>query len=227
MKDTKKKHRGARGYGGYDRRTLGDIEEYLSAEEIFTLVKTKTWNYKDDETRDLHIARDRALMAIDFVGAFRNNEPLKSLTKENFEDKGNWLVLHRGRISKRSKKLIAKSGAKVTIRTDISFPKFTHPLQPFTDLVLTYLDMLSSKEYLFDFKQRRHHQIVREVTGKWPHWLRSMGENWYGKNIFVNDGTNLAKFIGVVNVQSIMPYVGFDEASYLERMKAASQSDRK
>jgi len=206
-------------------RTLSDIKEWLSAAEVYKLITNKTWPYKVN--MKYYYARDKALMAIDFVGAFRNNEPLKVLKKSSFEDTPAWLILRGGKISKRSKKLLARHGARITVRSNISFPKFTHPLQPFTDLVLDYLAMLEPDSVLFRFRERRHHQIVMQATDKWVHWLRAMGENWYGHNVFINDPVSLAKFIGVVNVQSVMPYTAFDEASYLERMKLASTHDRK
>jgi hypothetical protein len=207
------------------KRTLKDIHEWLSAQQLYTLITGKSWPYKTDIQH--YQVRDKALMAIDFVGAFRNNEPLKTLKKNNFEDTNGWLILHSGKISKRSSKLIAKYGSRITTRTDIKFPKFTHPLQPFTDLVLTYLEQLANDEPLFKFGERRHHQIVMHDTGMWVHWLRAMGENWYGHNVFINDPVNLAKFVGVINVQSVMPYTGFDEESYDERMKRAIGHDRK
>lgn len=209
---------------GLGRRTLKDIDEWMNAAQVLELITKKTWPYKTDET--LHAVRDRALMSIDFTGAFRNNEPLKTLLKSNFENTPAWLILHSGKISKRGTKLIAKYGARIRMRSDIMFPKFKHPLQPFTDLVLTYLDRLTEKEVLFKFAERRHHQIVKYDTGKWVHWLRAMGENWYGHNVFINDPVSLAKWVGVVNVQSVMGYVGFDEHSYLKRMKEAVYTDR-
>jgi hypothetical protein len=59
------------------------------------------------------------------------------------------------------------------------------------------------------------------------HWLRAQRENWNGHKVFVNDPFSLAKFVGVVNVQSVMSYVGFDEEYYKENFKRASLQDRK
>jgi len=207
------------------KRTLKDIDEWLVAGDVYQLITESHWPYKTNV--DFYVKRDKALMSIDFVGAFRNNEPLKHLRKTNFVDAGNWLILEGGRISKRSKKVIAKYGSRVTTREQIRFPKFQHPLQPFTDSVLAYLELLDVDQVLFRFGERRHHQIVYTSTGKWVHWLRAMGENWYGHNVFRNDPVSLAKFIGVVNVQSVMPYTGFDEESYIERLKKTSLKDRK
>jgi hypothetical protein len=208
----------------HSRRTNKSIDKWLSAAEVFELITKKTWPYKTN--MDFYFARDKAMMSIDFVGAFRNNEVLKTLKKSNFEDTAAWLILKGGKISKRSKKVLDKYGARISMRDNISFPKFRHPLQPFTDLVLDYLELLQQDSILFPFSERRHHQIVSCATGKWVHWLRAMGENWYGHNVFINDPVSLAKFVGVVNVQSVMGYTGFDEASYLSRLKASSLTDR-
>jgi hypothetical protein len=48
-----------------------------------------------------------------------------------------------------------------------------------------------------------------------------MGENWYGNNVFRNDPLSLAKFVGVVNVQNVMPCTGFDKEGYLKRLRQA------
>lgn len=210
---------------GLGRRTLKDIKDWLSASQVYDLIKLKQWPYKND--MDRYLKRDLALMSIDFVGAFRNNEPLKTLLHSNFENTEPWLILHSGKISKRTKKEIAKYSSRITMRSDILFPKFKHPLQPFTDLVLNYLDVLSEKEPLFLFGERRHHQIVMCSTGQWVHWLRAMGENWYGHNVFINDPVSLAKWVGVLNIQSVMGYCGFDEQSYRKRMKDTTYADRK
>ena len=226
------------------RRTLKDVKVYLSAKEVYALITSKSCDYKTDETRDLYRKRDRALMAIDFVGAFRNNEPLlyhtnqkkkghrlevneQALRKRNFVESPSGLILQNAKISKRSEKVLRKIGARATIREDIVFPTFDHPLRPFTDLVLDYIVLLKDDDVLFRFGERRHHQIVKEVTGEWPHWLRSQGENWMGHNVFVNDPLSLAKFVGVLNVQSVMPYVGLDVKAYRERLKRASQTDNR
>lgn len=203
------------------KRTLREIDKWLSAGEVYKLITTKSWPYK--QNIPFYQARDKALMSIDFTGAFRNNEPLRNLRKSNFRNENNYLFLMEGKISKRSAKLIAKYGSRVTTREEIYFPKFTYALQPFTDLVLTYLELLNEDQVLFPFGERRHHQTIYKVTGQWVHWLRAMGENWYGHNVFRNDPLSLAKFIGVVNVQSVMPYTGFDKEGYIKRLKQSTQ----
>ena len=214
---------------------------WLSAKETYGLITIKTWPYKSTAKEEL-IKRDRALMAIDFVGAFRNNEPLAfhtnpisgkeeknptPLKKKNFEETPNMLILHGGNISKRAKRLLIKHGGRITIREDIAFPKYTHPLQPFTDLVLNYLETLEPEDVLFPFGERRHHQIVYAITGLWPHSLRALGENWVGHNIFRGDPFNMAKWVGVLNIQSILPYIGLDESDYVARLKKASFTDNR
>lgn len=207
------------------KRTLKDIDAWLTAKEVYKLITRKTWPYKTNVK--FYTARDRALMSIDFVGGFRNNEVLDRLKASDFVEERAYWVLEGGYISKRTKKTIAKYGSRITTRERIFFPKFQHPLQPFTDLVVDYLRFLEEDTVLFRFGTRRHHQIVYHCTGKWVHWLRAMAENWYGHNVWRNNPIQLAKFIGVVNPASVMPYTGFDEESYQEGLKKTSFTDRK
>ena len=69
-----------------------------------------------------------------------------------------------------------------------------------------------------------HIKIAKEENGA---RAAEHGRELVWKKHFCKRCTNLAKSIGVVNVQSVMPYVGFDEQSYLERMKHASMKDKK
>jgi len=207
------------------KRTLKDIHSWLTAKEVYTLITQKSWPYKTKVK--FYQVRDKALMSIDFVGAFRNHEVLNRIRVSSFvEEKAYW-ILQDAYIGKRTKKTIAKYGSRVTTREHIFFPKFQHPLQPFTDLLVDYLRLLEDDDLLFRFGERRHHQIVYYSTGMWPHWLRAMAENWYGHNVWRNDPIQLAKFIGVVNPASVMPYTGFDEEDYKESLKKSSFTDRK
>jgi len=211
--------------GKVTKRTLKNIDSWLTAQEVYKLIIAKSWPYKTNIP--FYQARDKALMSIDFVGAFRNHEVLKRLRASNFIEEKSYWILEGGYIGKRSKKTIAKYGSRVTTREHIFFPKFQHPLQPFTDLLINYLQFLEDNQILFRFGERRHHQIVYYCTGKWPHWFRAMSENWYGHNVWRNNPNELAKFIGVVNPTSVMPYTGFDEESYLEGLRKSSFHDRK
>lgn len=189
---------------------MKDIDKWLTPEQIYDLIRVKTWPYK--ETPDFYKARDRCLMALYFLTGGRNNEVLR-LFKSNFDLTSNarFIFIKEMHISKRAKKTIARYGAKVSERIPIRLPLFGK-LSPFTFLVQDYLDLLDDDDRLFSFGVRRSHQIIKYVTGKWVHWFRAMSENFYGQ-IF-RDAVKLAKFIGVTNVQSVMAYIPFDEKAY-------------
>jgi len=204
--------------GKVAKRTLKDIDEWLTPEQIYELIISKKWPYK--ETPQFYMKRDRCLMALYFLTGGRNNEVL-TLKKKNFKLTADpqFIILKGMRISKRTKKTISRFGAKVTRRTNIRLPLFGK-LGPFTLLVMDYLDVLDDDDKLFSFGTHRSHQIIKYVTGKWVHWFRAMSENFYGQ-IFM-DAVKLAKFIGVKNVQSVMDYIPFDEKAYekdLERTR--------
>ena len=201
--------------GPKPKRTLKDIDKWLNAEEIYKLITARTWPYK--QTPDFYKTRDRALMALYFLTGGRNNEVVK-LKKAQFIVQKEFVVIKGMHISKRAKKTIAKYGPKVTMREPIYLPRFKS-LEPFTQLIINHLEQLKGdpEQKLFLFGTRRSHQIIKFVTGKWVHWFRSMSENFYGE-IF-GDAVKLAKFIGVTNVQSVMPYIPLDKKAYKRDLK--------
>lgn len=196
--------------GKAPKRTLKDIQKWLEPEEIYDLIVSKTWPYK--ERVNFYQKRDHCLMALYFLTGGRNNEVLK-LRKNNFDltSDPEFVIIKQMYISKRAEKTIARYGAKVTRRIPIRLPLFGR-LSLFTYLVIDYLQLIDEDDKLFDFGVRRSHQIIKFVTGKWVHWFRAMSENFYGQ-VF-RDAVKLAKFMGVTNVQSVMAYIPFDEKAY-------------
>lgn len=205
--------------GNIPKRTLKDIKEWLTPEQIYDLIISKMWPYK--ETPQFYKKRDRCLMALYFLTGGRNNEVLQ-LRKKNFDmtSEIKYIVIYGMPISKRSEKTIARYGPKVTQRNPIRLPLFGR-LEPFTRLVEDHLASINEKDKLFNFGVHRSHQIIKYVTGKWVHWFRAMTEDFYGKVVF-KDSVKLAKFIGVTNVQSVMAYIPLDQEIYkkdLERTR--------
>lgn len=230
------------------RRTLKDIQRYHNAADIYQMITQKTWPYstapENQKQTALLIKRDHALLALDFLGAFRNNEPImkhpvktadgktitatndRALRRNSFEETDAWLILHDAKISKRSKKVLAKN-PRAGIRADLRFPKFSHPLQPFTYLILDYLAELEPNDILFKIGTRRHHQTVYHITGMWPHYFRAMGENWMGHNVYRSDALGLSQWVGTVSLDTVKGYIGIDEERYIENLKKAANTDRK
>jgi hypothetical protein len=53
----------------------------------------------------------------------------------------------------------------------------------------------------------RGNAIIKETTGKFPHWFRAACKNIYGKKVFQNNAYKLKDFMGLVNLASTDPYV--------------------
>ena len=53
----------------------------------------------------------------------------------------------------------------------------------------------------------RAHKIMKQTTGKFPHWLRGWCKTLYGKKIFKNDPWQLKEFMGLCSIESTAPYV--------------------
>jgi integrase len=149
------------------RRTLEDIKQHLSLQQIHNLIVSKTWNYKTD--MENYYRRDRCLMALLFLTAGRISEVL-SLTREqfDFEADSNFVIIRNMILVKRLKIRKGKPIKHTTspIRDEVALP-LHGSLSKFTELVEDYVQTLSDpKAKLFSFGRRRAWQIVKYVTGE-------------------------------------------------------------
>ena len=148
------------------RRTLKDIENYVSPDKILLMIKEgRAWPYKT--RKEFYKKRDRALLVTLYLTASRISETLL-LKKDqfNFSDP-EFVVVEDFKILKRKKKTLQKEGRPMV---NIPFPK-VGVLKPFTEMVLDYLPFSSNR--LFPFTRHRAHQLVKYQTGMWPHYFRS------------------------------------------------------
>ena len=203
---------------GVHRRTLEDIKAHLGLEQIFNLITSKTWPYKIN--MDFYHRRDRCLMALLFLTAGRISEVL-SLTREqfDFEADENFVIIRNMILVKRWKTYKGKLVKHNTspIRDEVALP-LDGPLSKFTELVQDYVQNIKGpKACLFAFSRRRAWQIVKHVTGEWPHWFRSQAESYYGKYVF-NNPWALRDFVGVSNVESVGPYVKTSWKDYEDKL---------
>jgi integrase len=159
--------------GGQDRKTLKAIPYYPTPKEISDLLmESKGWHYRRDVEK--YLKRDRALVAVLYLGGLRISEALK-LKKSQF-------VKRRDHVLVRSIKL-SKSRVKGKPRR-IEYRDARLPLNgdrsDLTKLVIDYLETLEEKDTtLFRFGNTRAWQIV---TGLLPsftcHWLRAFCEDY-------------------------------------------------
>ena len=95
-------------------------------------------------------------------------------------------------------------------------PEFVQ-LVPFTKLVVEYLNMISADAKLFPFGRRWawEWEIIRQCTGKFPHWFRAQSEMIYGN--LLKDSVKLAKFVGVVRPERTLNISGSTTIPYLKK----------
>lgn len=155
----------------------------------------------------------------DEVGYLVQDGEYRGLCKKNVEVADTALTIVDMKVAKRTRKLIDKRGAQVTLREPFIVPlerglfksEFGDQFVPYGWLILEYLERFldEAKEDvpLFPFKRRRAHQIVQAVTGKFPNWFRAQSEHFWGHYLW-QDSVRLAKFIGVVRPEQVSHYVG-------------------
>jgi len=206
------------------RRTIKTIKEFLTPEQIYELITSKTMIYHS--TQEYYHTRDRALMAISLLSAGRINEVL-SLTKSNFDVKESphYIVVNDMPISKRKQETIEKYGPHVARRWPFFLPLSEDPkiyehtqlvrLAPFSKLVVKHLEQTEEDQKLFMFGTRWAYEIIRQVTGEFPNWFRAQGEMIYGS--IIRDSIKLAKFVGVVRPEQVAHYIGFDYRDMLRQ----------
>jgi len=178
------------------RRTLNLIEVIPTPEHLYnTLVKAKGWVYKTD--MDFFQSRDKALVALLYLGDFRISEVLP-LTVENFDMRDDCLLVHSVNVSKTRKTLFREAKLPTSGERMV-----------FTDLVLDYLSRLKKvgESRLFPWSLRkvvykvgyytlkdgtkktryctylvgtkRAWQIVNALLPEYTqHWLRAFGYNF-------------------------------------------------
>ena len=159
--------------GGKDRKTLKAIPYYPTPKEIYDLlVQSKGWPYKRDA--ESYLKRDRALVAIVYLGGLRISEALRLRKNQFVRRKGYVLV----RAIKLSKSRVKGKPRRVEYR-DARLP-LTGERADLTRLVLDYVETLKSNEAkLFGFDNARAWQVVTSLLPDFTcHWLRAFCEDY-------------------------------------------------
>jgi len=225
------------------RRVVSQITEYLMPQEIYGLITRTEHLYKTQQS--FYATRDRAFMSMCYVSGGRISEVVgggayrrvdeKTVEQIGYHDgllaqnvilkREGFLLIKGMRIVKRSQRLIKKYGASVTVRDDFLIPLkkglFRNPawnqLIPFGWLIFEWIGRHAVKEGRFfgELDRRQAWAIVREVTGWYPHWLRSQSEHFYG-NFLLSDSVLLSSFVGVVVPAQVKRYIGYDYRAHLD-----------
>lgn len=178
------------------RKTLNQIKHNPSPQELYNkLIKSEGWPYNTEQRRFL--TRDRALVALLYLGDFRISEALP-LTKENFEKKPRYVWVKDVQVGKKRHGKIEYREAKLPLIGEREI---------FTKLILNYLTLLKPKERLFPWSLKKRRipvgtyklkdgtektrfsvqmagtkrawQIVNALLPEYTqHWLRAFGYNY-------------------------------------------------
>lgn len=190
------------------RRTLANKGKRVEPETILEWIQNKHWEYSP-AYRDFLELRDKALISLLYLMCGRISEVLR-LKREQFKEQKNFLIVTEFKVVKN----------KVNpIRDDWALPK-QGKLAPFTHIILEYLEKLPEKRnQLFLIKRSRAWQIVNEITGKWNHWFRAMGEAFYMKNVF-KEPVKCASALRLRRSDTLIEYVPFEWKDYEKQLSA-------
>ena len=207
---------------GSNRRTLRFISEYPTPEELLNKIQNNFWPYKDQDRKDLLDARDKALAALLYLAAIRVSEA-RRLTLDQFKDKPFRIV---GLELSKSQKINRKTG-KVITRKDLYRKEIMLPHKgargQLTGLIKTYITLLTDKPtftlkkptYLFKISTSRMEQIIGQLIGIPPHWLRAYGEN-YLYELWDNDLIAVSNYVQV-DPATLQKYIHRTPKKYLKR----------
>lgn len=195
------------------RRTLKDIKRFVDPIAIYRMiVDAPIWMYK--RNLSFFAKRDRALLSLLYLTGGRINEVLR-LRKSQFSfDDPEFIVIKDYEISKRKKQTIQKEGIP---KIDFPLPR-VGTFQPFTELVLDYLELTHQfKDKLFRFGRCRAWVLVKYMTGFWCHYFRSQKLS-YAVNLF-KSALITAKIHGIKSPQTIAHYYKTEWTLHREELK--------
>lgn len=198
----------------HDKRATKDIPIFLDTnlyENLEKIINSLNWPYKS-HIKDKLLLRDKALVSLLILTGCRITEALR-LKRKQFRIYSSHILLVNVETVKHGK-----------LRKEIVLPK-QGSLAAFTRYFEAWLKDIpeaNDESYIFpaatskDFKQDkpltrfRANRIIKQTTGKFPHWFRAVCENVYGKKVFNNNAYKLKDFMGLVNLASTDPYVQAD-----------------
>jgi len=189
------------------RRTLANKGERIEPETILKWLEKEDWPYAFD--REFLQLRDKALISLLYLLCARIGEVLR-LKREQFEELKDVVLVKNFRVEKNSLN---------PIRDDWVLPKKGR-LRSFTSFVTEYLEKLpKDRNTIFQIKRSRAHQIVKKITGKWPHWFRAMGEAYYMRNVF-SEPVKFACALRLRRSDTLIEYVPYSWKDYEKQLTA-------
>jgi integrase len=220
---------------GTNRDTLRKIAEYPTPQEILTRIENpKTnWLYKADDSRELMLLRDRALIAVLYTGALRISEA-RRLTVNQFKlDPFRIVAVKLSKAERRRRNIRNSEGVLIPIpethpdfnkiyvrkelyRKEVRLPT-KGPRGEIAGFIKTYITLLTDYPdfKLFNIGNTRIEQIVKHKVGVTPHWLRAFAENELYE-LWDNDLIAVAKYVEV-DPGTLSKYIHRVPAKYLDR----------
>jgi len=191
------------------KRKVKDEPIILDENFLNTLLQTVQkieWPYKVN-TSQLQ-QRDQALVCFFILTGIRNAESQTIKKKQIRSYKTHILVVNHQP---------SKNG---NLRSEIILPK-KGGLAPFTAIFEKWLQQVLDPECILfptsnsegklnwnkPLGRKRVHQLIQATCGMFPHWFRGVCETLYGKQVFKNNLFALQEFMGVKNIQNLVPYV--------------------
>lgn len=228
------------------KRVVTDIRSYLEPARIYKAIHLKPWQYSQI-FQESYACRDRAMMAMCYVSAGRISEVVggphmiagkvvgkhPGLRCGNLKISERYILVQNMPVVKRSQKLIKKHGKGVTLRDDFAIPlqrglfknPFWDQLVPFGWILYEYLKKYSRKRgKIWPYQSKRAYQIIRQVTGKFPHWFRAQAEHFYGHYLLA-DTIKLAKFVKVMDLSQVKHYIGYSWNDGLKDIQSTMNFD--
>ena len=183
--------------GGWNRKTLKEIPYYPSPKEIYeSIIKGEGWPYRTN--REFFLKRDRALVALLYLGGLRVSEALR-IRKSQFVKRRNFILIRGVELSKSR---VKGKPRRIKYR-DVRLP-LRGERAPLRRLIMEYVELLDEDERLFPWslEKNKHGQIMgckrawQIVKAILPdhtcHWLRAYCEDylyskWRGDLLAVSD----------------------------------------
>jgi integrase len=146
------------------RRTVKDsIDEPEPPEYFVNLIEKEIPKYCKKKGFPWLIEKYQAFFAFLYLSGSRVTEALK-IRKSN-------LILREGFVEVKNQVIVKRKEGSKTPKSRTYYIPLNHPL---TKYFIQYQDKFKRDKRLFPHTRQWAYKLVKELTGKWPHWFRAM-----------------------------------------------------
>lgn len=188
------------------------IDQYLIP-KLQEIVQHTQWPYKTNI--DQLQMRDQAVVSFFILTGIRNSEHKQLRKKQTRIYKTHILIINvqpskRGKL--REEIVLPKTGGLSYFT--LTFEKWLMQVPGDNDVLFPSADLNGKLHWDKPLSRKRVHWIIKTTTGFFPHWFRGVCETLYGKQIFKNDAWALKDFMGLIDLESTLPYVSSQWKQY-------------